>query len=179
MTVLETPRLRLEPMSESHLDGLFAINSDPAVMRHITGAPESREATLAMIGRVMLRWSTWGFSWWSLIERETGEIIGAGGVQYLGFDPSNPHEIGWRLRQDKWGQGYASEAARHMAAFAFEQLDAPLLCAICHPENRNSSRLMERLGMTYRRLHESQGMTSSMYEITRDEWFSANAAQPR
>jgi RimJ/RimL family protein N-acetyltransferase len=179
MTVLDTARLRLEPMTEAHLDGLHAMNSDPAVMRYITGEPESREVTLAMIGRVRQRWENWGFSWWSLVEKETGDIIGAGGVQYLGFDPANPHEIGWRLRADKWGQGLAFEAARRMTAFAFEELNAPLLCAICHPENRPSSRLMERLGMRYQRQEIWHGMPSSLYEISAGAWRASRAPHAR
>lgn len=177
--ILETARLRLVPMADEHLDGLSAMNSDPAVMRFITGEPESREATLAMIGRVKQRWADWGFSWWSLFEKDSGQIIGAGGVQYLGFDPANPHEIGWRLRADKWGQGYASEAARCMTRFAFEQLQAPLLCAICHPDNRNSSRLMERLGMRYRGQQEWHGMPTSVYDIAREAWLRANSGPGR
>jgi RimJ/RimL family protein N-acetyltransferase len=166
-------------MHESHLDGLSAMNSDPAVMRYISGEPESRDATLAMIGRVKQRWENWGIGWWSVFERETGELIGAAGMHYLNFDPANPHEIGWRLRADKWGQGFAGEAARCIGNYAFEQLNIPLLCSICHPENRNSSRLMERLGMRYNRQEELHGMPTSVYEITRDEWFRANPAQPR
>ena len=67
-------------------------------------------------------------------------------------DPANPHEVGWRLRQDRWGQGYASEAARALATFAFERLNAPLLCAVCKPENADSAQVMTRLGMSYRGL---------------------------
>jgi RimJ/RimL family protein N-acetyltransferase len=178
MTILETPRLRLEPMVELHLDGLAAMNSDPAVMRYITGKPETREETAAMIGRVQQRWQNWGIGWWSLFERETGEIIGAAGIHFLDFDPANPHEIGWRLRGDKWGAGFASEAARRIAAFVFEDLEAPVLCAICDPQNRNSSRLMERLGMTYSRQQEVHaGMVSSVYEISRDHWLNTQAGK--
>eukprot|EP01137_Pigoraptor_chileana_P001627 Opistho-2@39522 len=102
MTILSTPRLRLEPMADAHFDQLHAINSDPAVMRYITGRPETPAQTREMIERVRARWVEWGFSWWSFFERETGEIIGAGCIQYLGRDPAHPHEIGWRLRRDKW-----------------------------------------------------------------------------
>jgi RimJ/RimL family protein N-acetyltransferase len=166
-------------MDESHLDGLSAMNSDPAVMRYISGEPESRDATLAMIGRVKQRWENWGIGWWTVFEVATGEIIGAAGLHYLGYDPANPHEIGWRLRADRWGQGFAQEAARRIGNHAFDALDVPLLCAICHPDNRNSSRLMERLGMRYSREQEHNGMPVSVYEITADEWRRANPAQDR
>lgn len=172
MTVLKTSRLRLEPITDAHFDGLFALNSDPAVMRYITGKPDTREDTLAMIERVKARWSEFGFSWWSLIEQRTGEIIGAGCIQHLGRDPDNPLEIGWRLRMDKWGQGFASEAARCMAGFAFETLNAELLCAVCHPENHASSRVMERLGMRYKGEEVWYDMDTTVYEMTRAEWLA-------
>jgi RimJ/RimL family protein N-acetyltransferase len=170
MTILTTPRLRLEPMTEAHFDGLFAMNSDPAVMRYITGRPDTPEETLAMIGLVKQRWAKWGFSWWSFFEHETGEIIGAGCIQHLGRDPANPLEIGWRLRQDKWGQGFASEAARKMAEFAFDTLQGELLCAICDPDNHDSSRVMQRLGMRFRGEETWNDRNVAVYEITRAEW---------
>lgn len=170
MTVLTTSRLRLEPITDAHFDGLFALNSDPVVMRYITGKPDTCDETLAIIERVKARWSEFGFSWWCFIERQTGEIIGAGAIQHLGRDPKNPLEIAWRLRQDKWGQGFASEAARCMAGFAFDTLDAKLLCAVCHPENRNSSRVMERLGMHYKGDEVWYDTNTAVYEITRAEW---------
>lgn len=157
-------------MSEAHLAGLSTMNSDPDVMRYITGEAESLEATRAMIGRVQQRWADFGYGWWSLFERETGELIGAAGIHHLGYDPANAHEIGWRLRKDKWGRGFASEAARRITGYAFEDLHAPTLCAVCDPRNSNSSRLMERLGMSYRGEQVWYGKAHSVYEITRNEW---------
>ncbi|MBI3285398.1 MAG: GNAT family N-acetyltransferase [Burkholderiales bacterium] len=84
MTILHSARLRLEPMNDSHLDGLFEMNRDPAVMRYLTGKPDTLEDTLAMIERVKARWIEYGFSWWSFIELESNEIIGAGCTQRLG-----------------------------------------------------------------------------------------------
>jgi RimJ/RimL family protein N-acetyltransferase len=178
MTVLETSRLRMEPMTEAHFDGLYALNSDPDVMRYIRGVPDTIDDTHAMIKRVKERWVQHGFSWWSFIEKETGELIGAGAIQPLGHQPGNPHEAAWRLRKDKWGQGYAIEAAKRMAAFAFDTLDAPLLCAVCQPANVASSRVMERLGMHYTGEETWYGSPLSMYRITRDDWFRAHPVQP-
>jgi len=89
-------------------DGLNAMNADPEVMRYLTGRPETREETLAAIERVKARWAEWGFSWWSFIAKESDEIVGAGCIQYLGGNPANPLEIGWRVRRDKWRQGLPS-----------------------------------------------------------------------
>lgn len=170
MTILTTPRLRLEPQADAHLEQLFAINSDPEVMRYITGKPDTREDTQRMLDKVKARWAEFGFSWWSFFEIETGEIIGTGCVQHLGRDPKNPLELGWRLRRDKWHQGFASEAAERMARFAFEDLQAPLLCAVCDPANAGSSRVMERLGMHYRANERWYDMDCAVYEMNAADW---------
>src|SRR5438067_9876877 len=135
MTVLTSPRLRFEPLDERHFGGLHAMNADPEVMRYISGRPETPDETRAMIGRVQARWARQGYGWWALIERETDELVGAAGLHHLGHVDSNPMEVGWRLRRDRWGRGLATEAARTILAHAFGALDAPIVCAIRHPDN--------------------------------------------
>ncbi len=60
------------------------------------------------------------------------------------------YEVGWRLREDAWGQGYAKEAAIASLDFAFDTLGADRVVAITFPGNEASWGLMERLGMTRR-----------------------------
>ena len=98
---LKTDRLRLVPCDDEHLEGLSALNSDPEVMRFISGRPETRSETQHMIDRVKARWTRYGYSWWSFIELASDQIVGAGCIQNLrrtGADPdlSCPLEIGWR-----------------------------------------------------------------------------------
>jgi RimJ/RimL family protein N-acetyltransferase len=170
MTILSTARLRLIPFDDSHLDGLNALNSDPEVMRYLTGKPETREETMAVIERVKARWAEWGYSWWSFFEQESGEIIGAGCIQHLARDKANPLEIGWRLRQDRWHRGLASEAATTMASFAFDTLNTPLLTSVCHTGNAASANVMQRLGMRYRGIERWYDMDTLAYEMTQAEW---------
>jgi RimJ/RimL family protein N-acetyltransferase len=176
--VLHTPRLRLEPLNLGHLDGLLTVNGDAEVMRYISGQAETREEALAMIERVQARWAQYGFSWWGFIDNTHGEFIGTGCVQHLGRDAANPLELGWRLRRDRWGQGYASEAARRMAAFAFDDLAAPLLCAVCDPANTASSNVMQRLGMRYTGQERWYDSECSVYRISREDWQVQVAAGP-
>lgn len=173
MTILTTPRLRLEPMADAHFDDLFAMNSLPEVMRYITGKAESAEDTRAMLERVKARWAEDGFSWWAIIELASGRFVGACGIMFLGRDKANPLELGWRLRPDAWGQGFASEAAARIAQFAFDELGAPLVCAICNPQNRASSRVMERLGMHFRGEERWYEQNVALYQITRKAWLAA------
>lgn len=175
MTILTTDRLRLEPFADAHLDGLHEMNRDPAVMRFLTGRAETREDTAAGIERVKARWAECGYSWWAFIEHDSGQIVGAGCIQHLGRDAANPLEIGWRLRQDRWGRGLASEAARTMADWAFDHLKTPLLVAVCAVDNHASAKVMQRLGMRYRGIERWYDADDSVYEITQAEWRARSA----
>ncbi|KQW43351.1 MULTISPECIES: GNAT family N-acetyltransferase [unclassified Roseateles] len=175
MTVLITPRLRLEPLDDNHFDGLFRLNSDPVVMRYITGRSDTPADTRSMIDRVKARWAEFGYSWWGFVRRDTGELIGTGCIQHLNRDPGEPLETGWRLRQDAWGEGYASEAARHMVGWAFKTLKPELICAVCQPENTPSSAVMERLGMSFTGTGRWYDMDCSRYDITAAQWAACPA----
>lgn len=172
---LKTERLRLVPCIEEHLDGLHAMNSDPEVMRYLTGRPESRAETREMIERVKARWKTFGYSWWTIIQMQSGEIVGAGCIQNLRRDgaepdPCCPLEIGWRVRRDKWRQGIATEAARAMANHAFANLGASTLYAVCHPDNSSSIAVMLKLGMRFRGIEYWYAQKVATYEISADQW---------
>lgn len=180
MTLLHTARLRLEPFDDAHADGLHAMNRLPAVMRYLGGAPETPAQTHAGIARVKARWADWGYSWWAFIDRETGRVAGAGGIQHLRREAElptdfarlreNPLEIGWRLHPDFWGQGLASEAARAMAGFAFERLRAPELLAVREPANQASARVMDRLGMVARGIETWYGQPLATHALSAADW---------
>jgi RimJ/RimL family protein N-acetyltransferase len=176
MTVLTTARLRLVPFADDHVDGLHALNSDLEVMRYISGRPETLEETIAVVERVKQRWLKFGYSWWSFMDHVSGELVGAGCLQNLrreatsAPDPGCPLEIGWRLRRDRWGQGLATEAAQAIATFAFNELQAAELYAVCDPANAASANVMKRLGMTFRGHQKWYGKNLATYQTTSDDW---------
>lgn len=181
MTNLLTARLSLEPFRAEHLAGLNAMNADPEVMRYLTGRPEELHETAALIERVQQRWAEVGYSWWSFIERDSGELVGAGAIQNLRReatplpDPDCPLEIGWRLRRDRWHQGLASEAARVMAGFAFDTLRTEELYAVCFPENVASAQVMQRLGMQDCGLQTWYGKSLTTYRTSAASWRAAQS----
>jgi RimJ/RimL family protein N-acetyltransferase len=178
MAILTTARLRLEPFDLSHLDGLHEMNADPEVMRYISARPERREETIAAIERVQARWCEFGYSWWSFLDRASGQVVGAGCIQNLRRtntplpDRTCPLEIGWRLRRDRWQQGLASEAAVAMADFAFGTLAAPDLYAVCDPDNAASAAVMRRLGMDDLGIDTWYGHSLRTYRTTAERWAS-------
>ena len=184
MTRLTTARLTLVPFQDDHVDALHEMNADPEVMRYISGRPETRDETVAMVERVKLRWTEFGYSWWSFMERDTGRIVGAGALQNLRReatlvpDPACPLELGWRLRRDCWHRGLASEAARAIAGFAFDTVRADALFAVCDPDNLASARVMQRLGMQDGGLQTWYGKQLATWSISAGQWQAASALPP-
>lgn len=167
-TLLETLRLRLEPFDETHFAGLLALNSDPVVMQFLgDGSPATAVEVQASIASAKERWERFGFSWWSIIRQDSDEIIGAGCVQHIENEPGNPVEIGWRLKRDHWGHGYATEAARAMIAFAFNVLGVAAIHATTHPSNERSINVMKRLGMRSLGLQPYYGRLVAVYVLDR------------
>ena len=102
----------------------------------------------------MLRWQDErGFTFWVVERKEDGELLGFCGIKIAdgeGSPIAGEYEIGWRLREDVWGRGYAKEAAAASLDHAFDRLGAQLVVAITFPGNTASWGLMERLGMRRR-----------------------------
>jgi RimJ/RimL family protein N-acetyltransferase len=159
---LSTPRLRLRAPVPSDLDSCLALWSDEAVVRHITGVPQSREAVWARLLRYAGHWAWLGFGYWIVERVADGAFVGEVGflaakrdiVPPLGDGP----EMGWVLRAAMQGQGYAAEAAAAALAWRDAALPGDTVCIIS-PHNAASLRLAGRLGfsvVTETRYHDHE-----------------------
>jgi len=150
--MIETERLILRDWSEADVAPFLRHTNTPAVMRWLGGVrteADQRES----ISRIMRWQEERGFTFWVVERKADGELLGFCGLK-LADTPGSPiegmHEVGWRLREDAWGQGYAKEAAIAALDFAFDRLGAERVVAITFPPNEASWGLMQRLGMTRR-----------------------------
>lgn len=144
---LRTERLVLRRWRERDRDAFLALNSDPAVMATI-GPTMSRGESDAFLNRIERRFDEHGFGLWCL--DLDGEPIGFTGFMIPWF--CDGVEIGWRIRSDHWGCGYAPEAARACLAHGFAPVDAGGLgfdqvISFTAAINHNSQRVMEKLGL--------------------------------
>ena len=151
---LETERLVLRRFTEADVDHLFDLDSDPEVMRFLTGGkPTPREVirneTLPRILHYYERFE--GFGFWAAIERSTGAFLG-----WFEFRPpegSGPDEaeLGYRLRRSAWGKGYATEGSRALIRKGFTELGVQRVVAETMAVNIASRRVMENAGLTLER----------------------------
>lgn len=79
--------------------------------------------------------------------KSTGELIGSGGICYC--PETDLWNIGYNLRKDQWGHGYAAEAIRALLEFAGTRRTIRGIQGTFANENRRSQRVMEKLGMTF------------------------------
>ena len=149
MTELRTDRLIMRRWRDEDREPFAAITADPEVQRYYP-APLSRAEADAFVDQMEAEFDERGWSLWALEVIESGKFIGYTGLEIPGQDlPFMPAvEVGWRLAQDAWGHGYASEAARAAVAFGFEQLGLEEIVSFTAVQNDRSRAVMERIGMS-------------------------------
>jgi len=150
--MIETARLILRDWREEDIAPFLRHTNTGAVMRWLGGVRSDAEQRES-IGRLM-RWQVdRGFTFWVVERKGDGELLGFCGLKIAdtaGSPIEHMIEIGWRLREDVWGEGYAREAAIASLEYAFGTLGADRVVAITFQANAPSWGLMERLGMTRR-----------------------------
>ncbi len=151
-TAAETERLRLRTWDPDDLDEFIRQTNTPPVMRWLGGvaAPED---ILEGFERINLYQRDYGHTLWVVERKADKALLGFCGLKRVN-SPGAPNpgdfEIGWRLREDAWGQGFAKEAAIASLDLAFDTFDAPYVVALTIAANEPSQGLMKRLGMTRR-----------------------------
>ncbi len=147
---LRTERCLLRQWRSDDLAPWRAMNADPDVRRHFPSVLGGEQANAeAQRCRDAIAERGWGM--WALEVPGVFDFAGFVGLAIPGYEaPWMPAvEIGWRLRQDAWGQGFATEAARAALRFAFNELKLAQVVALTVPGNTSSRRVMEKLGMAY------------------------------
>jgi RimJ/RimL family protein N-acetyltransferase len=187
---LETERLVLRRFTGADVDNLFDLDSDPEVMRFLTGGKPTpreviRDETLPRILHYYERFA--GFGFWAAIERSTGDFLG-----WFEFRPQkgsgpNEAELGYRLRRSAWGRGYATEGSRALIRKGFTELGVRRVVAETMAVNVASRRVMEKAGLTLERtFHRSwpnpiegaeQGEVE--YALTKADWAQQAAGRER
>jgi ribosomal-protein-alanine N-acetyltransferase len=147
--VPRTDRLLLRRWRAEDRGPFARINADRRVMRYMP-ATLDRPASDALLERFEADFECEGFAPWAL--ERGGELLGFTGLARV--RPPLPFagqvEIGWRLRYEAWGAGYATEAARACVGQAFTDLGLRELVSFTSVVNRRSRAVMGRLGMTQR-----------------------------
>jgi RimJ/RimL family protein N-acetyltransferase len=147
----ETARLVLRDWREEDWAAFWGVTNTPTVMRWLGGVAD--EAGRAAARERLLGYrADHGHTFWALERKADGALLGFCGLKRSNQQggPIGMMEVGWRLREDAWGQGYAKEAAVAALDLAFDRFGTEEVIALTVAGNTASWGLMLRLGMERR-----------------------------
>lgn len=183
--VTETDRLILRTWADGDSDRFYEAMNTPAVMRHLGGV-QGRETWDAAKARLDGYQRDFGHTFWIVERKADGALLGFCGLKRVnaqGTDLAGQFEIGWRLCESAWGQGYAKEAAIASLDLAFGRFGAPHVVALTVGPNEESQGLMKRLGMVRRQDLDFEDPRfgpemnpTIIYQIEAEQWPAARAA---
>ncbi|MGD1106686.1 MAG: GNAT family N-acetyltransferase [Terracidiphilus sp.] len=147
---LKTGRLLLRRWRDSDRLPFQAMNADPRVMEFMP-APLSPAESDALVDRAQAHFERHGFGPFAVELLGDKTFAGFIGLFIPAFDaPFMPSvEVGWRFAFDCWGRGLATEGARAVVRYGFEELGLDSVVSFTVPENLRSRRVMEKIGMTH------------------------------
>jgi RimJ/RimL family protein N-acetyltransferase len=146
----QTDRMTLRRVTKDDIDLFVELDSDPAVMRYLTGGrPTPRTwVETVMLVRVLEEYERGVPGRWLAHDRVTGEFLG-----WFGLDsdtsPPDARELGYRLKATAWGRGLATEGSLALIEYSFTGLRLRRVWAQTMAVNRGSRRVLEKAGLRY------------------------------
>ena len=172
MPLIETARLQLRLFQPDDLDRLAALILDPDVMRYVgNGKPGTREEADVALKSIIRHWETHGFGRWAVVDKQTQNFVGFGGLRSLYGEP----EVVYHFAKPHWGKGFATELARASLRYGFEEHHFDRILAIAKPPNAASIHVMEKLGMHYEKQTSYYNIDVVQYTISRAEFVAGNS----
>lgn len=147
VAIIETERLHLRPLIQSDSTSVFRIMSDPEAMRFWDWPPlNDQHAVYDIVAGQIDAMNTGNAIYWAVCLGDT--MIGSCDLSEIDRHHKRA-EVGFLFSHASWGQGYAQEAMRAIADYAFTQLGIERLWARIHSKNESARRLLTRLGFSY------------------------------
>ena len=180
---LQTERVTLRRFTSDDADLLVELDSDPAVMRYLSGGEGTPPEVVrdVILPSLLAGYERWGgdLGLFAAHETATGAFLGWFCLRPQRGGPLDEPELGYRLRRDAWGRGFATEVSSALLAKAFTELGARMVWGETMALNRASQHVMEKVGMTVAQTLETPDdmlavegaeLGGFRYEITREQW---------
>jgi ribosomal-protein-alanine N-acetyltransferase len=142
---INASRVSLRPVTEKDLDSLYAVFSDPEVMRYSGSFMKDPREVKDFLAEVIEELRRRQCIQWGIARRTDDQIIGH--LAFFNLDlAARKAEIGFSLGRAHWGMGYMQEALQAAIGYGFNEMDLRRIEADVDPRNLRSIRLLERLG---------------------------------
>lgn len=169
MPVAETSRLILREFNVEDDRELSPILANPQVMQFSLTGCLTVAQTQAKIDDFITSYRQYGFGKWAVILKKENRLIGYCGIAIEIIDERPEPELGYRLDENYWGKGLATEAAKAALQYGLDRLELPHILAVVEPANQASVRVIEKLGMNYHKQTVFQGLQVNVYRKAADK----------
>jgi [ribosomal protein S5]-alanine N-acetyltransferase len=167
--IIETTRLKLRPFTTNDVDDLHGLWVDPGVRKYLWDDEViSREQVASVIGESTSLFEARNFGLWGVFPREAETLVGFCGYWFF-HDPPQLQLL-YGIAPSQWGSGLATEAARAVIRYGFEDLSFDLIIAGADAPNLASLRVMEKAGMRFDKRLVINGLDTVYYTISREEF---------
>ncbi|MFT4665261.1 MAG: ribosomal-protein-alanine N-acetyltransferase [Patescibacteria group bacterium] len=169
MILKETDRIILRHFEMKDAGALFQLDSDPEVLTYLhVPAVASIEEVEQIIRRIQGEYDSDGTARLIVEEKETGEVMGWAGLKYIRENINgliNFHDVGYRLRKQFWGKGFATEAAIASLDYGFDDLGLSEIYGMADVNNIASNKILTKIGMTNQGVFDYEGVPHNCYHI--------------
>ncbi|MFT4107024.1 MAG: GNAT family N-acetyltransferase [Lacrimispora sp.] len=145
--MIETERLIMRPFNQDDLDIIIGLYSNEEIMRYMPNDVMNAEKAQKHLNKIICDWEEKpqvNFEM-AVILKDNQEKIGRSRI-HLDYE-NDTAIIGWLLLEKNWGKGYATEMTRALIDYSFDVLNVHRVCALCHPKNIGSWRVLEKCNM--------------------------------
>jgi len=144
-TITETERLKLVEVTDRDVEQIFRLTSNEEVMRYFPKLL-SHEETHQMVQKILHQYSEYGYCFWKVLLKPEDQFVGIAGLLHQEIDNKLETEISYRILEQHWRKGYATEAAKACKQYAEVKLGKKRLISLIHPQNVASIRVATKLG---------------------------------
>ena len=168
-TEIATNRLLLRPLRKDDLETYAKIMGAREVGYWFPkGDGYTREESEKSLDAILKHWGKHGFGIWAIIDKSNGLLIGRCGLNLIA--ETSEVEVDFVLTPNSWRKGYATEAARAALDYGFQKLELRNIIALAKPDNTASRRVIEKIGMQFRRNAQYWGITCAYYTISKSQY---------
>lgn len=176
--IIETERLILRPLEIADAEALFAMDKNPNVHKYLWQKPtQDLSESIKIIEMVQKQYAENKIGRFATILKETGEFIGWTGIKFVNDHiengKTNFYDYGYRLVEQFWNKGYATEASKAWLEYGFNQMNLQEMNAYTHAENGASNHILQKVGFNFMENYpDNEGIIWKWWQVLKLEFRS-------
>lgn len=169
--IFQTERLIFRRLEENDRDDFYDMMRNPRVMNPIPRDIMDRPTSDANFEKHLNSGPDSEKKVWSVETKAGGRFIG---IAAFLINDAEEDEIGYRLREQFWRQGFGTEIAKGLIEHGFNTMNLSLITADVYIANENSVKILDKFfERDYEFYNESDQCTDRRYKLKREDWVTS------